>query len=153
LPCPDLDNQQWVIGYQYYGGFSTWTPNAQTGLIQGTHSPVKLTQSMPYWCLAADLVAKINGVWGGVDTDLPEQAATACKFIPQHRSGSRPYPEGGNEVFVDGSAKFYPVTSMYQFTSWDTTGRQFWFYQSLNDITDAASLAECATLKWKSTDQ
>ena len=92
LPCDDSVNFQWVIGYQYYGGFTEWSP--PTGKIVGTHSPVKLTQAMPYWCLAADLVAKINGSWGGVDTDLPLQAQQGCTFLPQHRQGNKKYPQG-----------------------------------------------------------
>jgi prepilin-type N-terminal cleavage/methylation domain-containing protein len=153
LPCPDPNEQQWVIGYQYYGGFTEWTP--YTGAtIPGTHSPVKLTQSMPYWCLAADMIAKINGAWGNPDTDLPAAAQTACHFFPQHRDGNNAYPEGGNEVFADGSVKFCPVTTMYQFSSWSESGtRRFWFYQSLADITDPAVLEAIAALKWQPSDQ
>ena len=83
LPYPDPNNYQWVIGYQYFGGFSQWSPNGTVGQIPGTHSPVKLGQSLPYWCLAADLVAKINGTWGGIDTSLPAGCQQACTFIPQ----------------------------------------------------------------------
>jgi len=152
LPCPDIQgNQQWVIGYQYFGGFSSWTP--PSGTINGTHSPVKLTQAKPFWCLAADIVGKIDGGWGNRDVDLPPVAQQACKFFPQHRSGSHRYPDGGNEVFVDGSAKFCQVTTMYQFTTWAFDGsRKFWFYQSLADM-DATSLATINTLKWKTTDR
>ena len=54
LPYPDLQvNDQWVIGYQYFGGFTEWSPGGSVGKIPGTHSPVKLTQSKAYWCLAA----------------------------------------------------------------------------------------------------
>ena len=153
LPWPDPGEQQWIIGYQYYGGFTEWTPD-NGATIPGTHSPVKLTQSMPYWCLAADMVAKINGAWGGIDTDLPPAAQTACKFFPQHREGNHPYPEGGNEVFADGSTRFCPVTTMYEFTSWSASGtRRFWFYQSLADITDPAVLKTIAALKWTPANQ
>jgi type II secretory pathway pseudopilin PulG len=81
LPCPDPNNNQWVIGCQYFGGFTEWSPNGNAGQIPGTHSPVQYTKSMPYWCLAADLVAKINGTWGGIDTDLPAQAQAAPASI------------------------------------------------------------------------
>ena len=150
LPFPDPDNSQWVIGYQYFGGFTQWTP--PSGTITGTHSPVKLGQSKPYWCLAADLVAKINGAWGGVDTDLPLQCQSACKYIPQHHSGSHPYPAGGNEVFADGSASWCKVQTMNQFTTWGT-GRQFWFHQDLGDISAPASLATISSLIWTAADQ
>jgi type II secretory pathway pseudopilin PulG len=150
MPCPDPGNQQWVIGYQFYGGISQWTP--PSGTINGTHSPVKITESQPYWCLAADLVAKINGSWDGIDTDLPAAAQAACKFFPQHRSGSHKYPDGGNEVFMDGSAKFCKVETMYQFTTWGAGSRQFWIYQSLADM-DATSLTTIRNLKWTSADR
>jgi prepilin-type N-terminal cleavage/methylation domain-containing protein len=145
LPWPDPNNDQWVIGYQYFGGFTKWTP--PTGTIPGTHSPVKLSQSQPYWCLAADLVAKINGSWGGIDTDLPMDAQTACRSIPQHREGHNPYPEGGNEVFADCSASFCKVQTMSQFTTWGTD-RQFWFYQSLADMTTEPGLIEDINVNW-----
>jgi prepilin-type N-terminal cleavage/methylation domain-containing protein len=153
LPQPDDPNQQWDIGYQYYGGFTSWTPPGG-GTIVGTHSPVKLSSAMPYWCLAADLVMKINGAWGAPDTDLVPAAQAADAFAPQHRAGNKPYPVGGNEVFTDGSAKFCLVGTMYQFTSWSESGtRQFWFYQQLTDITDAASLAVIKPLQWSASDQ
>ena len=153
LPYPDPNNYQWVIGYQYFGGFTEWSPNDVLGAIPGTHSPVQLTKAMPFWCLAADLVAKIQGTWGGIDTDLPPDCQAACKFIPQHRSGSHPYPEGGNEVFVDGSATFCRVQTMYQFTTWGAGTREFWFYQSLADITTPSVLHLINTLKWTPADQ
>jgi prepilin-type N-terminal cleavage/methylation domain-containing protein len=153
LPCPDIaDNNQWVIGYQYFGGFTVWSPNGVVGGITGTHSPVKLGQSKPYWCLAADLVAKINGAWGSIDSDIPPAGQAACAFIPQHKAAGRPYPAGGNEVFADGSASWCKVQTMAQFTTW-STARQFWFYQNIGDISDNTSLTTIAGLMWKSSDQ
>lgn len=152
LPYPDPNNEQWVIGYQYFGGFTEWSPGGSVGAIPGTHSPVKFGQSKPYWCLAADLVAKINGSWGGIDTDLPADCQAACGFIPPHRSGSHPYPSGGNEVFADGSANFCKVQTMYQFTTWGT-GRNFWFYQNLADISTPSVLTYISALQWTAADQ
>jgi prepilin-type N-terminal cleavage/methylation domain-containing protein len=151
LPYPDTGNNQWVIGYQYFGGFTAWSPNGTVGQIPGTHSPVKLGQSKPYWCLAADLVAKINNVWGGIDTDLPAGCQPACKLMPQHRSG-HPYPAGGNEVFADGSVQWCKVQKMYQFTTWGS-GRNFWFYQDVSDISTPSVLSYISTLQWKPSDQ
>jgi prepilin-type N-terminal cleavage/methylation domain-containing protein len=153
LPWPDPGDDQWVIGYQYFGGFTSWTP--PNGTIPGTHSPVKLSQSQPYWCMAADLIMKISPGWGSPDTDLPAQAQAAYRFLPQHREGNNVYPEGGNEVFTDGSANFCKVQTMYQFTTW-ASGRQLWFYQSLADITDPATLDYMNgswNLKWNTSDQ
>jgi prepilin-type N-terminal cleavage/methylation domain-containing protein len=148
LPYPDITgNDQWEIGYQYFGGFTEWTPRNVPGVIPGTHSPVKLSQSQSYWCLAADMVAKINGSWGGVDTLLPPSVQIACqKSFPQHRQGSNRFPEGANEVFVDGSASFCKVETMYQFTSWNPN-YEFWFYQKTDDLSPTV-LQQINALKW-----
>ena len=153
LPCSDPGNNQWVIGYQYFGGFTSWTPPTGRSPIPGTHSPVKLTQSMPYWCVAADLVMKIEGAWGGVDPDIPAAAQAACHYVPQHRAGSHPYPEGGNELFVDGSVKFCQVATMCQFTTWSPGTRLLWFYQSVADIADQSVLNQINNLRWKISDR
>lgn len=153
LPYPDLGQDQWEIGYQYLGGITQWSPPA--GTIEGTHSPVKLSTSQPYWCLAADLVERVNGAWGAPDTDLPAAVQASYKYVPQHRNGNHPYPEGGNEVFADCSARFCQVQTMYQLTTWSTGTRQLWFYQNLADITQP-TLGEINgswNLKWTASDQ
>jgi hypothetical protein len=153
LPYPDTANgqyeyPQWIIGYQYFGGFLEWSPNATLNIIPGTHSPVKLSQSLPFWCLAADLVVKINGTWGGTETLIHDPVVDAAyKYMPQHREGNHPYPEGGNEVFCDGSAKWCPVQSMYAFTTW-TAANKFWFYQKTTEITTPYTLQVINGLKW-----
>jgi prepilin-type N-terminal cleavage/methylation domain-containing protein len=148
LPYPDTaDYPQWIIGYQYFGGITEWSPRGTVGTITGTHSPVKLTQSQPYWCMAADLVAKINGTWGGSPSLITEPPiAAAYKYIPPHREGTNAYPAGGNEVFADGSASWCQVATMYQFTTF-TAANQFWFYQSLADLTPFQT-AQINRLKW-----
>jgi hypothetical protein len=142
LPCPDtVDYPQWIIGYQYLGGIALWTPGgAINGSVPGTHSPVKLTQSRPYWCLAADLVAKINGTWGGAPSGVTAPVIiTAYQYIPPHREGTNAIPVGGNEVFVDGSASWCTVQTMHNFTSF-TASDQFWFYQNEDDLTFGAKV-------------
>jgi prepilin-type N-terminal cleavage/methylation domain-containing protein len=138
LPYPDTVNYpQWITGYQYFGGFVAWSPNGTVGSIAaltGTHSPVKLSQSKPYWCLAADLVAKINGTWGGSETLVTDPTINASyKFWPPHKKGGAQYPDGGNEVFADGSAQWCKIETMSQFTSW-TAANKFWFFQQLSDV-------------------
>jgi prepilin-type N-terminal cleavage/methylation domain-containing protein len=151
LPYPDLVNYpQWIIGYQYFGGFTEWTPQGQAGLIPGTHSPVKLSQSQPYWCLAADMVAKINGTWGGSEAAITSPDIDASyKYIPPHRKGNALYPAGGNEVFADGSANWNRIETMCQFTTW-TAVNELWFYQKTTDITGEA-LNLVAQLQWNPT--
>jgi prepilin-type N-terminal cleavage/methylation domain-containing protein len=150
LPQPDVANYpQWLIGYQYFGGITQWTPYGSTSsLIPGTHSPVKLTQSKPYWGLAADLVAKINGSWGGTESLVTDtNINTAFKAMPPHREGTNAIPAGGNEVFADGSASWCRVETMHNFTSW-TSQNEMWFYQSTADITGFGAEAEINSLRW-----
>ena len=148
LPFPDTINYpQWIIGYQYFGGFTEWSPGSQLNVIPGTHSPVKLSQSQPYWCLGADLVAKI-GTWGGSEALITSPDIDASyKYWPPHRAGSHPYPAGGNEVFTDGSANWCKIETMYQFTTW-TPANKLWFYQGLADITTPSVLNDINALRW-----
>jgi prepilin-type N-terminal cleavage/methylation domain-containing protein len=152
MPWPDAENDQWVIGYQYYGGITEWTPNGSALAGLGGHSPVQLTKAQPYWCLAADLVYRIQGVWGSADPDITTLPKTTWAYIPQHREGNNPYPEGGNEVFADCSASFCKVQTMYRFTTWGTD-RECWIYQNLTDITDPTVLTPLNSLKWNTADQ
>jgi len=155
--CPDIpglaypdttDYPQWIVGYQYFGGVSEWSPNAVVGTITGTHSPVKFTTSQPYWCLGADLIAKIGGTWGGSESLItPAPIDASYKYWPPHRTGGSRSPSGGNELFADGSASWNKVETMYAFTTW-TTGNKFWFYQSIADITSPFQIATVNGLKW-----
>ena len=151
LPFSDVgDYPQWIIGYQYLGGFLEWSPKATLGVITGTHSPVRLSQSQPYWCLAADLVAKINSdtTWGLKETLITSSDIDASyTYWPPHRKGNHPYPQGGDEVFADCSERWCNVETMYQFTTW-TGNNHFWFYQKTTEIKTPYELETIASLKW-----
>jgi len=138
LPYPDLINYpQWIIGYQYFGGFTQWTPQGNTSVLPNGHSPVKISQSQPYWCLAADMVAKINNTWGGSEASITAPDIDASyKYFPPHRRGNHAYPDGGDEVFTDCSANWYKVETMSQFTTW-TSVNTMWFYQRTTDLSPA----------------
>jgi prepilin-type N-terminal cleavage/methylation domain-containing protein len=96
----NADPPQWVIGYNYMGGLTSWVTPAGTFK---SYSPVKLSTSKPYWVLAADALIKINGVWS---EDSPAAKASNRYFIyansPPHKKGRS--PGSGNELFADGSA-------------------------------------------------
>ena len=150
LPHSDIENYaQWIIGYQYFGGVTEWTPGGQTGLITGTHSPIKLDNTCKsYWCIAADLMAKINGTWGGSEGLVTDPTIVASyKFWPPHRRAKCQYPDGGNEVFVDGSASWNKIETTHQFTSW-TSANEMWFYQRTDEITGFGAQGELNSLKW-----
>jgi prepilin-type N-terminal cleavage/methylation domain-containing protein len=150
LPYPDTVNYpQWIVGYQYFGGITEWSPKGVVGAIPGTHSPVKLTRSKPYWCLAADLVAKINGTWGGSESLVTAPPIVASyKFWPPHKKGNAKYPDGGNEVFADGSAQWCKIETMSQFTTW-TVNNEMWFYQDPTDLdTTPAQTLTINSYRW-----
>jgi len=122
FPTYERDFDQWIVGYQYFGGISTWM-NPQ-GTFPG-RSPVKLSISQPDWTLAADAVMKVDGAWGGRKGVTRD---SAFKDMPPHRL-SNGTPEGGNQVFVDGSAQWIKFQRMYFLHSWDPAGRVSYMYQ------------------------
>jgi hypothetical protein len=65
---------------------------------------------------------KIDRKWGG-------GRDTAFKGMPPHRAAAK-RPVGGNQVFMDGSARWFKYESMLFIHSWSTGGdRNAYFYQ------------------------
>jgi len=121
LPAFNPVYSQWGIGYQYYGGVDYWQNNLGTFK---SSSPVKTTLSKPSWMLAADLVIRFDRVWGKA-TEVPPSGYVS---LPAHKARSG-LPEGGNEVFVDGSARWVMARDMMFLHSWRPSDRQLFFYQ------------------------
>jgi len=121
LPVYEAAYPQWDLGYQYFGGIPEWT-NPQ-GSFMGA-SPVKLSLAKASWCLAADAVEKINSSWGGQESTRP----WVYQNMPQHH-GNNLVPQGGNEVFADGSARWCKADTMFFLTTWATGDRFCFFYQ------------------------
>lgn len=125
---PSFD--QWVIGIQYFGGITNWrNPAFQSG-VGRSYSPVKLSTSQPHWTLAADAIFKIGATWGLDDRDL-------FSGVPPHRKSSSAQPDGGNQVFADGSARWIRAEQMYFLHSWNpspTGNRIAYFYQDPKDF-------------------
>jgi type II secretory pathway pseudopilin PulG len=131
-------NNQWDIGYQYFGGITNWiNPVYPSGLP--SLSPVVLARAKPHWCIAADVEVKVAGVWGGqIDpSDVPNEPPLYVS-LPVHLKGAR-YPAGGNEVFVDGSARWIKIDDMRALTTFRRSDRTFYFYQDRSDFPNQLS--------------
>ena len=129
FPTYEDEYPQWNIGYQYFGGITNWSNDRYSG---PSCSPYKLGASKPGWVLAADCVMKINNEWGGVDRDI------AYLNMPQHRGPNSKVPVGGNQLFIDGSARWIRAERMYFLHSWTAgTSRAGYFYQDESDFPSA----------------
>ena len=127
---PRVAGSQLIIGYQYYGGITNWI-NAVGNMP--SHSPVKLSQSKPYWMLAADLIAQPDGINWYLAGEGPQ---SGWFDLPAHHTADTMVPQGGNEVFCDGSVQWIDIHKMYMLHSWadPSTGgamRNLYFYQIL----------------------
>ncbi len=113
---------EYQIGYQYYGGITNWVNNqAASGIASA--SPVKTVSSKPSWMLAADPVYSSDGglTWDG---------GTVKPTLPAHKSTGSKLPVGGNEVFIDGSARWIKAKQMMFIHTWNLSGgRELYFYQ------------------------
>jgi prepilin-type N-terminal cleavage/methylation domain-containing protein len=121
FPQYERDYDQWIIGFQYFGGIQTWMNPAGSF---PSRSPVKLSQAQSGWVLAADAIMKIDNKWGG-------GRDTAFKDMPQHRAGSiGRLPAGANQLYADSSASWMRFERMLFIHSWDAGGsRDAYFFQ------------------------
>jgi prepilin-type N-terminal cleavage/methylation domain-containing protein len=131
--APSASPPQWVIGYEYMGGMTHWVTTLG---VRNSHSPVKLASAKPFWTLAADaLLRDQTRPWGYLNTATSGAGLDWYNDIPPHRTnGSR--PDGGNEVFADGSVKWIRYDQMFAFNTFpgaSGTRLQFW-YQDTSDL-------------------
>jgi prepilin-type N-terminal cleavage/methylation domain-containing protein len=123
FPAYDPGYKQFLIGYQYYGGIATWKNNL--GTFDPSASPIKTALSKPTWMLAADVVARPNGV----DWTFPTKPGSGWSTLPAHKDGVGTLPAGGNEVFIDGSGRWIKARGTMMFIhSWSTI-RELYIYQ------------------------
>ena len=146
LPFFDSGVPQWNIGYQYYGGIATWKNSVFT-TGKPSRSPVLLSRSKPHWMLAADAVVLVFGVWGTVDAAYP----ALYQNMPPHKK-SNGHPAGGNEVFCDGSARWYKLEDMSYLYTWNSAttigagNKACCFFQDPSDF-DPALTQQLPSLK------
>jgi prepilin-type N-terminal cleavage/methylation domain-containing protein len=120
FPQYEREYDQWVIGFIYLGGVTNWINPAGTF---PSRSPVKTSLTQPGWVLAADANMKIDRKWGsGRDS--------AFKAMPPHKNSKTGAPVGGNQLFMDGSARWVKFEQMLFLHSWAADGtRDCYFYQ------------------------
>jgi type II secretory pathway pseudopilin PulG len=137
LPSYDPGGNQYLLGYQYFGGgpnvpgIPPWAWNSG---VAGTsfqfHSPIKLAIAQPYWALGADDICNYNknGNWSGQnDPNEPNKNFTA--YVPPHMKSGK--PAGGNEVFADGSGRWCQWQTMSEFSDWGNS-YLFWYQDSMD---------------------
>ena len=122
FPDYDPNYKQFLIGYQYYGGIATWKNNL--GTFSPSASPIKTATSKPSWMLAADVVARPDGV----NWTYPFVPGNGWSTLPAHKNAGSGLPAGGNEVFIDGSARWIKARQMVFVHSWNVV-RELYIYQ------------------------
>lgn len=130
LPYYNSPLSSWLLGYDYMGGMTNW--NTPAGNFPA-NSPVKIGTSKSSWVLATDeMVRDQVAGWGGVG-GAPQNA---WDDTPPHRSFRSKSPAGGNEVFMDGSARWVKYRSLYFLHQYQgfTGVRQFFWYQDPADF-------------------
>jgi prepilin-type N-terminal cleavage/methylation domain-containing protein len=121
FPAYDPTYKQFLIGYQYYGGIATWKNTLGTF---PSASPIRTATSKPAWMLAADVVAKPDGL----NWSFPTAPGSGWSTLPAHRDAGAARPAGGNQVFIDGSARWVKIGGMLFVHSWSVT-RELYIYQ------------------------
>jgi prepilin-type N-terminal cleavage/methylation domain-containing protein/prepilin-type processing-associated H-X9-DG protein len=144
LPRRDLVfTDQIALGYQYYGGITTWQNPA--GTINNAPSPVKLGTAKPNQCLASEANAHFTAAAEGWGYD----GYTAGKpvRVPHPRAGKK-HPDGGHVLYADGSVRWIKFEKMYFLTSWRADRRLFAYQEDWTGITPA----QLAAMKPQTTD-
>jgi prepilin-type N-terminal cleavage/methylation domain-containing protein len=121
FPAYDSGYNQYLIGYQYYGGIETW--KNKYGDFPSA-SPIKVSTAKPMWMLAADVVARPDGVSWVFRTS----PGSGWSTLPAHKNPGGARPAGGNQVYIDGSAEWVKLKKMMFVHSWNTT-RELYIYQ------------------------
>jgi prepilin-type N-terminal cleavage/methylation domain-containing protein len=124
LPVYQPPQQQWLIGYNYYGGVTTWKNTAFPG---GTpsYSPVKLSTSKPMWVLTTDCANHyIAGGPANADWTVGVPAG-----VPHKRNGVG-FPDGLNEGLTDGSVTWCKIEKTLQLSEYDPTYEHDFMYQA-----------------------
>ena len=127
LPALNISGGTWSIGFMYFGGIPTWSSTTAGKNGVASASPVKNSQSKAGWMLCADLVVQLNGTAWSDSTALPYSGTYA---LPAHKRNGALVPAGGDEVFADGSVRWYQASKMVNLYSANGANQyNFYFWQ------------------------
>lgn len=120
LPSWDSVDVQWELGYNYYGGVTTWI---NTAYPAGTpsYSPVKSTSSKATWVLATDCMNQYQA--------SPSWGIGTPSMAPHLRRGTD-FPDGLNECMMDGSVSWYKAETTFQLNEFSTSWEHDYMYQA-----------------------
>jgi len=129
--CPNrpgftmISGASYTIGYAYFGGVDNWFNSATPSGVKSS-SPIKTTLSKPSWMLAADFVPRLvaQNSW-----TFPETPGSGFSMLPAHKAKGGSLPDGGNEVFIDGSARWVKAKEMFYIHTWNANTCEIYFYQ------------------------
>ena len=117
------------IGYQYFGGLTTWKND--NGTINNAPSPDKLGNAKPNWCLAAEANLKYvspgnsaGQIGWGYDGFVTGQTARV-----RHPRSGKPSPDGGNVLLADGSVRWVKFENMYFMNNTGSSKARVFAYQ------------------------
>jgi len=131
FPFYEAQYDQWVIGYQYFGGVTNWNNPAGNYDARG-FSVSKISSAKPHWVLAADAVIKENDAgWSSFPAGRETQLFGGC---PPHRGCGKTVPAGSNELFADASARWIKAAQLRFLHSWDPNSRFCYFWQDPVDL-------------------
>ena len=120
------DFDQWILGFQYFGGIRTW--RTQVGTFPG-RSPLE-SSAQGDWALAADGNLMVDGYWGG-------GRPAAFGMIPAHPAPNGE-PEGGNVLTFAGPVTWYTHAQMLPIHSWSPWSRVcYWWQDDLGEYGEA----------------
>jgi len=131
--CPEKNNgfvtlntvptiPQWQLGYSYYGGMSSWY-NFTLNQLFPSRSPVKLASAKAGWVLAAEDILRDS---------------SANSWVKVHTRSGRDFPDGGNQLFADGSVSWFKIEKMSYVTSYKAEYKWYIYQEDLSSIPDAS---------------
>ncbi len=126
LPVYQPSQGQYLIGYCYYGGITTWV-NSVFASGTPSYSPITLSNAKPDWDMASDCAC---GYRNGFSTVQSFEVGVLEYGTPHHRPNTNPLiPDGLNTLTTDGWVAFNRIEGTYQLTEFEASYELDYMYQ------------------------